>query len=55
MSDFVSKFVTDGRGEQGIGKVAGEEKASKAHTGKFIQWLVGDVKKESEAELEVYT
>jgi len=52
VTEFVSKFVTDGRGEQGIGKVAGEEKPSKAHTGKFIQWLVGDVKKESETELE---
>lgn len=52
VADFVSKFVTQGRGEQGIGKVAGDEKATKAHTGKFIQWLVGDVKKESAAELE---
>jgi len=52
VTDFVSKFVTQGRGEQGVSKVAGDDKPSKAHTGKFIQWLVGDVKKESETELE---
>jgi hypothetical protein len=50
--DFVNKFVTQGRGEQGVSKVAGDDKPSKAHTGKFIQWLVADVKKESVVELE---
>jgi hypothetical protein len=52
VADFVSKFVTQGRGEQGIGKVAGDDKPTKAHVGKFIQWIVADVKKESETELE---
>jgi hypothetical protein len=47
-------FVTDGRGEQGLGKVCeNDEKPSKAHTAKFIQWMVADVQKESATELEV--
>jgi len=50
--DFVNKFVTPGRGEQAVSKVAGDEKPSKSHVGRVIQWLVADVKKEGTVELE---
>eukprot|EP00026_Physarum_polycephalum_P012241 Phypoly_transcript_12529.p1 GENE.Phypoly_transcript_12529~~Phypoly_transcript_12529.p1 ORF type:complete len:363 (+),score=73.65 Phypoly_transcript_12529:22-1089(+) len=51
--EFVAMFVTEGRGEQGLSKVCENgEKPSKAHTAKFIQWMVDDVKKESGTELE---
>lgn len=52
VTHFVSKFVTNGRGEQAISKVAGDEKPSKSHIGRIVQWLVADVKKESEADLQ---
>jgi len=50
--EFVDMFVTQGRGEQGIGKVCGDGKPTKAHTGQFCKWMTDDVKKESATELE---
>jgi len=53
VAEFVSNFVTDGRGEQGISKILENGgKPTKAQTPQFIQWMVADVKKESAVELE---
>jgi hypothetical protein len=49
-TEFVALMVTKARLEQGLATVCGGTKDMK-FTGKFIAWVVADVKKESEAEL----
>jgi len=48
---FVGLMVTDARLGQGLTVACGDIKDPKL-TGKFLQWVTADVKKESEAELE---
>eukprot|EP01111_Echinosteliopsis_oligospora_P002036 TRINITY_DN1297_c0_g1_i5.p1 TRINITY_DN1297_c0_g1~~TRINITY_DN1297_c0_g1_i5.p1 ORF type:complete len:365 (+),score=98.28 TRINITY_DN1297_c0_g1_i5:161-1255(+) len=50
--EFVTMFVTTPRGEQGISKVCGDAKPTKANTGQFCKWMTEDIKKESVSELE---
>lgn len=49
-TEFVTLMVTEARLEQGLAAGCGGTKDPKL-TGKFIAWVVADVKKESEAEL----
>lgn len=49
--EFVSLMVSEARLQQGLSTVCNGTKDPKL-TGKFLQWVVADVKKESVAELE---
>jgi hypothetical protein len=50
VAEFVALMVTEARLQQGLGTVCGGL-ASPRDTGKFLTWLVADVRKESTAEL----
>ncbi len=50
VEEFVALMVGEGRLQQGLGTVCGGV-ASPRDTGKFLTWLVADVRKESTAEL----
>jgi len=56
-NSFAEMFVTEARCEQGLSFIVGPNpediaKLVPSMTGKFMQWIIGDVKKESVAELE---
>lgn len=50
VSAFVNMFVTEARCEQGLAQVGGQALMPKMKD--FLQWMMGDVVKESKAELE---
>lgn len=53
VDEFVALMVTEARLAQGLAAVAsGEGKKDAKLTGKFLEWVVADVRKESAAELE---
>lgn len=51
IDEFVDLMVTEARLIQGVSEACGGELHMR-HTGKFLQWVCGDVEKESAAELE---
>ncbi|KAH3744872.1 RNA ligase 2 [Pelomyxa schiedti] len=50
IEEFAHMFVTEARCQQGIGTVC-PDGPTKSATGKFLKWMVDDVKKESKTEL----
>jgi hypothetical protein len=52
IADFVSKFVTEDRMQQGLSELGIREPAA-SDTGAFLKWMGNDVKSESADELEV--
>jgi len=52
IEEFVTMFVTEPRLNQGVSAVSEDGKTSNRLIGKFINWVVVDVKKESVDELE---
>lgn len=51
VGEFVTLMVTDPRLEQGLSTVC-DGVVNMRHIGKFLAWVVADVRKESVAELE---
>lgn len=49
VDDFVALMVTEARLAQGLAAIGGRDPKL---TGKFLEWIAADVRKESEAELE---
>ena len=52
VDEFVALMVTEARLAQGLAAVSGDGQRDPKLTGKFLEWIAADVRKESAAELE---